>query len=110
MASQQDVLSWLPTEFLTEEDSLFMDKDISFNSTESKLSSCFPTEFPYEFNSFGSGSSLSSPEESDLGSFETESADCDEFFAGLTRRLSQQLAVKPEVTHFSFCSCLFCCR
>ncbi|MED6186566.1 hypothetical protein PIB30_067947 [Stylosanthes scabra] len=43
----------------------------------------FPSEFPYEFG-------LSSPVESVAGSTETESSDEEEdFFAGLTRRLSQ---------------------
>ncbi|XP_015956573.1 uncharacterized protein LOC107480884 [Arachis duranensis] len=59
----------------------------------------FPSEFPYEFG-------VSSPVESVAGSTETESSDEEEdFFAGLTRRLSQatihdsrkQLATeKPE--------------
>ncbi|WCJ19730.1 hypothetical protein M5689_002008 [Euphorbia peplus] len=52
----------------------------------------FPTEFPYEFDSFGS-----SPEESVIGSTETESSEDDDFLAGLTRRLSQKLTEKQRV-------------
>ena len=75
----------------------------------------FPTEFPYEFDSFCSSSALSSPVESVAGSTETESSDEEDFFAGLTRRLTQsslqetqKLTVpgsfshtKPEVTFSS---------
>ncbi|CAK7325777.1 unnamed protein product [Dovyalis caffra] len=77
-----------------------MDKENFYKSvlnTELKPSLSFPTEFPYEFDSFGSSSALSSPVESVMGSStETESSDEDDFLAGLTRRLTQQLAVKPE--------------
>ncbi|KAJ9160232.1 hypothetical protein P3X46_025653 [Hevea brasiliensis] len=94
----QDVESWLPTEFLSEKE-LLMDKE-NFNnnglSSEFKPGFSFPTEFPYEFESFGSSASLSSPDESVVGSIETESIDEDDFLAGLTRRLTQQLTVKPE--------------
>ncbi|KAJ6720518.1 hypothetical protein OIU85_023705 [Salix viminalis] len=95
----EDVESFLPTEFLTAED-LLMDKENfyknGFNS-DLKPSLCFPSEFPYEFDTFGSSSPLSSPVESVMGSStETESSDDDDFLAGLTRRLTQQLAVKPE--------------
>lgn len=48
----------------------------------------FPSEFPYEFDSFGI-QPLHSPVESLAGSTETESSDEEDFFAGLTRRLSQ---------------------
>lgn len=48
----------------------------------------FPSEFPYEFDSFGIPP-LDSPVESLAGSTETESSDEEDFFAGLTRRLSQ---------------------
>lgn len=103
----EDVESCLPTEFLTAED-LLMDKENfyknGFNS-DLKPSLCFPSEFPYEFDTFGSSSPLSSPVESVMGSStETESSDDDDFLAGLTRRLTQQLAVKPEVQLPPFCS------
>ncbi|KAJ1389165.1 hypothetical protein SESBI_38516 [Sesbania bispinosa] len=45
----------------------------------------FPSEFPYEFDSFGT-----EPVESVTGSTETESSDEEDFFAGLTRRLSHE--------------------
>eukprot|EP00258_Populus_trichocarpa_P006959 XP_002311195.2 uncharacterized protein LOC7494465 isoform X3 [Populus trichocarpa] len=91
----EDVVSWLPTK-----EKLLMDKEnfnkICFN-TELKPSLSFFSEFPYEFDSLGSPSALSSPVESSMGSStETESSDEDDFLAGLTRRLTQQLAVKPE--------------
>lgn len=58
----------------------------------------FPTEFPYEFDSFDSA--LSSPVESVLGSTETETTSSDEedFLAGLTQRLTRKLEVQvnPE--------------
>lgn len=66
----------------------------------------FPSEFPYEFDSFGA---------------ETESSDEEDFFAGLTRRLSHaslhetrnpQLTVpisKPEVTFKYKIQKLICC-
>ncbi|MED6124031.1 hypothetical protein PIB30_055151 [Stylosanthes scabra] len=49
----------------------------------------FPSEFPYEFDSFGFEPLSSPPVESVAGSTETESSDEEDFFAGLTRRLSQ---------------------
>ncbi|XP_015931426.1 uncharacterized protein LOC107457766 [Arachis duranensis] len=49
----------------------------------------FPSEFPYEFDSFGLEPLSSPPVESVAGSTETESSDEEDFFAGLTRRLSQ---------------------
>ncbi|KAI9080694.1 hypothetical protein K1719_037360 [Acacia pycnantha] len=63
----------------------------------------FPSEFPYEFYSFGvSSSALSSPVESVAGSTETDStgSDVDEdFFAALTRRLNQSsLYETPKLT------------
>jgi hypothetical protein len=105
--AREDVESWLPIEFLTAEEVL-MDKE-NFNNngfkTELKPSLCFPTEFPYEFDSFGTSSALSSPVESVMGSStETESSDEDDFLAGLTRRLTQQLTVKPEVQLTTFYS------
>ncbi|CAL0317657.1 unnamed protein product [Lupinus luteus] len=48
----------------------------------------FPSEFPYEFDSFAFGY-LISPQESVVCSTETASSDEEDFFAGLTRRLSQ---------------------
>lgn len=97
----EDVVSWLPTK-----EKLLMDKEnfnkICFN-TELKPSLSFFSEFPYEFDSLGSPSALSSPVESSMGSStETESSDEDDFLAGLTRRLTQQLAVKPEVQLYFF--------
>ncbi|KAK7828058.1 hypothetical protein CFP56_030562 [Quercus suber] len=85
---------WLPSKFLTEEEAL-MDKENlnknGFNTTTTGFepSLTFPTEFPYEFDSYGSSSALSSPVESVAGSTETESSDEEDFFAGLTRRLTQ---------------------
>ncbi|EEF31964.1 uncharacterized protein LOC8287272 [Ricinus communis] len=92
--SSKEKESWLPTEFLSMEKENFNKNDFS----EFKKSSfTFPTEFPYEFDSFGcSPTSLSSPDESVIGSTETESSDEDDFLAGLTRRLTQQLTVQPE--------------
>ncbi|KAJ8747358.1 hypothetical protein K2173_012938 [Erythroxylum novogranatense] len=97
----EDVGSWLPSEFLTTVEDSFVDKE-NFNrngsNSEFKPSLNFPTEFPYEFDPFGSSSALSSPVESVVGS--AESGDDDngdgDFLSGLTRRLTQQLAVKPE--------------
>lgn len=104
--SLQDLESWLPTEFLTQEE-LLMGKDDFKNKgfcSEFKPGLSFPTEFPYEFESFGSSVSLSSPDDSVVGSIETESSDEDDFLAGLTRRLTQQLTVKPEVRFLLFAS------
>ncbi|XP_065869724.1 uncharacterized protein [Euphorbia lathyris] len=80
--SVKSVESWLPTEFNKNE----------FTSAF-KSGFNFPTEFPYEFDLFGSSSS---PDESVVGSTETESSEDDDFLAGLTRRLTQKLTVKPE--------------
>lgn len=96
----------LPSQFLTNDDPL-MDKE-NFNRSGVKAGFApgfsFPTEFPYEFDSFGPNSSLSSPVGSVAGFTETESSDEEEFFAGLTRRLTQfslnetpKLAVKPSL-------------
>ncbi|XP_037494617.1 uncharacterized protein LOC119370472 isoform X1 [Jatropha curcas] len=93
--SLQDIESWLPTEFLTEEE-LLMDKENFLKNAEFNPSFSFPSEFPYEFDSFGSSSSLSSPDESVIGSTETESSNEDDFLAGLTRRLTQQITVKSQ--------------
>ncbi|KAJ6726979.1 H/ACA RIBONUCLEOPROTEIN COMPLEX NON-CORE SUBUNIT NAF1-LIKE [Salix purpurea] len=91
----EDLQSWLTTK-----GKLSMDKE-NFNkncfNTELKPSLSFFSEFPYEFDSLSSPSALSSPVESSMGSStETESSDEDDFLGGLTRRLTQQLAVKPE--------------
>ncbi|KAE9615025.1 hypothetical protein Lal_00048151 [Lupinus albus] len=59
-----------------------------FNATELETEFPFPSEFPYEFDSFGL-ENLNSPLESVAGSIETECSDEEDFFAGLTRRLSQ---------------------
>ncbi|KAF5467374.1 hypothetical protein F2P56_017202, partial [Juglans regia] len=75
----------LPLKFLTNED-ILMDKE---NFNKSAPSFRFPSDFPYDFESFGSNSSLSSPVESVASSTETESSDEEDFFAGLTRRLAQ---------------------
>lgn len=85
---------WLPSQFLTEEDAL-MDKE-NLNKNGLKPSLSFPTEFPYEFDSFGSNSALSSPVESVAGSTETESSDEEDFFAGLTRRLTQSTLYETQ--------------
>ncbi|KAJ9160233.1 hypothetical protein P3X46_025654 [Hevea brasiliensis] len=71
-----------------------MDKENAY-STDFNSSFCFPAEFPYEFDSFGS-CALSFPVESVEGSTETESSDEDDFLVGLTRRMTQQLAVEPN--------------
>lgn len=105
--AREDVESWLPIEFLTAEEVLTDKENFNKNAfkTELKPSLCFPTEFPYEFDSFGTSSALSSPVESVMGSStETESSDEDDFLAGLTRRLTQQLTVKPEVQLTAFYS------
>ncbi|KAI3988767.1 hypothetical protein MKX01_016338 [Papaver californicum] len=79
---------WLPSEFLTDDD-LLMDKihmkdgggDIS---PENQSGLCFPSEFPYGFDS---SSAFSSPVES-LGSSSTETeSDEEDFLAGLTQRM-----------------------
>ena len=113
-----DAKAWYHSQFLTNDDPL-MDKE-NFNERGVNAGFApgfsFPTEFPYEFESFGPNSSFNSPVESVAGSTETESSDEEEFFAGLTRRLTQftlhetqKLAVKPslpqnkpEVTFFFF--------
>ncbi|KAI4299472.1 hypothetical protein L6164_032932 [Bauhinia variegata] len=88
--SVEDCGLWLPSQFLTAQD-MHGDKENDKNGGNAGLDAalCFPSEFPYEFDSFGVSSALSSPVESVAGSTETESSDEDDFFAGLTRRLSQ---------------------
>ena len=49
----------------------------------------FPSEFPYEFDSFGLEPLSSPPVESVAGSTEAESSDEEDFSPGLTRWLSQ---------------------
>ncbi|GAV56823.1 hypothetical protein CFOL_v3_00365, partial [Cephalotus follicularis] len=82
---------WLLTEFLGDEVMLMVKDNFNKKDEDTELGTIhsFPTEFPYEFDSFGSPSTLSSPVESVVGSTETESSDEDEFLAGLTRRLTQ---------------------
>lgn len=83
---------WLPSHFLTDDNMLMSKGNVKKNGmktdTEGSLGFGFPTEFPYEFDSFGSNSALSSPVESVVSSTETES-DEDDFLAGLTRQLAR---------------------
>lgn len=81
--SQDDPSFWLPSDFLANDDVQLM------GHKGPNFAAVFPTEFPYEFDSSGSNSALSSPVESDIGSTETESSDEEDFLAGLTRRLAQ---------------------
>ncbi|XP_059457070.1 uncharacterized protein LOC132186957 [Corylus avellana] len=101
-----DAKVWYHSQFLTNDDPL-MDKE-NFNKRGVNAGFApgfsFPTEFPYEFDSLGPNSSVNSPVESVAGSTETEGSDEEEFFAGLTRRLTQftlhetqKLAVKPSL-------------
>lgn len=80
---------WLPSHFLTDEDTL-MDKE-NFNDNGANPVGAeihgFPSEFPYEFDSFGSSSALNSPVESVMSSTETESDEED-----LLTQLKRQLA------------------
>ncbi|XWS65914.1 hypothetical protein CRYUN_Cryun05aG0154500 [Craigia yunnanensis] len=106
MAEQIDNAEfWLPAKFLMDDD-IIMEKEHlknknGGNKTELLIASHgFPTEFPYEFDSFDS-SALSSPVESVVGSTETESSDEDEFLAGLTRRLTHSTSQKLTVPSLS---------
>lgn len=72
-----------------------MDEENDY-TTDLESNFCFPAEFPYEFDSFGSISALSSPVESVLSCTETESDDEEDFLVGLTRRLTQKVAVEPH--------------
>ncbi|KAF7816375.1 TIP41-like protein [Senna tora] len=89
--SLHDAQLWLATnsQFLpAQPQHLLAAKENFKNGINSDLDAAlsFPSEFPYDFDSFG----LSSPPvESVAGSTETESSDEEDFFAGLTRRLSQ---------------------
>ncbi|KAK8672283.1 hypothetical protein V6N13_110656 [Hibiscus sabdariffa] len=90
MAVQMDEAEfWLPTRFLMD-DAIVMVKEKlkSKNNTELVFGYGFPTEFPFEFDTFDPFSTLNSHVQSVLGSTETESNDKNEFLAGLTRRLS----------------------
>uniref|UniRef100_A0A803P1L5 TIP41-like protein n=1 Tax=Cannabis sativa TaxID=3483 RepID=A0A803P1L5_CANSA len=98
--SLDDAEFWLPSQFLTDDDVLMGKENFDKNGvTFGTDNGCFggqrpcvngfPTEFPYEFDSFGSNSALSSPVESVVSSTETESSDEEDFFAGLTRRFAQ---------------------
>uniref|UniRef100_A0A5B7B5T2 TIP41-like protein n=1 Tax=Davidia involucrata TaxID=16924 RepID=A0A5B7B5T2_DAVIN len=96
---------WLPPEFLTDDD-ILMDKE-NYNknglgSTVIGPNFSFPTEFPYDFGSFGSSFVFNSPVESVVGSTETES-DEEDLIAGLTRQLArstlqetQKIACNPQ--------------
>ncbi|KAK4277887.1 hypothetical protein QN277_015812 [Acacia crassicarpa] len=95
---------WLPSQFLTDAD-ILGDKENDKNGVNADFDASFgfPSEFPYEFYSFGvSSSSLSSPVGSVAGSTETDSSGSDvdeDFFAALTRRLSQSsLYETPKLT------------
>ncbi|XP_015869919.2 uncharacterized protein LOC107407188 [Ziziphus jujuba] len=107
--SLDDAEFWLPPKFLTDDDVL-MDKD-GFDKNGGGGGTTgfghshdgFPSEFPYEFDSFSSNSALSSPVESVVGSMEAESSDEEEFLFGLTRRLAQSTlhdSQKLAVTSF----------
>uniref|UniRef100_A0A2P2JLK4 Uncharacterized protein n=1 Tax=Rhizophora mucronata TaxID=61149 RepID=A0A2P2JLK4_RHIMU len=97
--SHENVEVWLPAEFLTEEELLHNKQNFCGNglNTEFKPSLSFPTDFPCDFDSYVSTSALISPINSVVGSTWTDnSSDEDDFLTGLTRRLTQQLAVNPE--------------
>ncbi|KAL4289728.1 hypothetical protein GQ457_14G024680 [Hibiscus cannabinus] len=86
-----DAEFWLPAKFLAD--------DAGKNDAGSLVSGHgFPTEFPYEFDSF---SVLGSPVESVVESTEAESCDEDEFLAGLTRRLAYSTSQKLTVPTLS---------
>ncbi|KAM6598681.1 hypothetical protein CsatA_018290 [Cannabis sativa] len=98
--SLDDAEFWLPSQFLTDDDVLMGKENFDKNGVafgtdngcfggQRPCVNGFPTEFPYEFDSFGSNSALSSPVESVVSSTETESSDEEDFFAGLTRRFAQ---------------------
>ncbi|XP_039067454.1 uncharacterized protein LOC120213343 isoform X2 [Hibiscus syriacus] len=102
-----DAKFWLPAKFLADDDGIMkkgnlMNENGRKNGTESLVSSHgFPTEFPYEFDSFDSFSSSNSPVESVVESTETESSDEDEFLAGLNRRLAHFTSQKLTVPTLS---------
>ncbi|XP_057475919.1 uncharacterized protein LOC130763910 [Actinidia eriantha] len=80
---------WLPSEFL-DADVLVGKENVNKNSpiTGFGTNIGFPTDFPYEFDSYSSSSVLSSPVESVVGSTETES-DEEDLVAGLTSQLTR---------------------
>ncbi|KAL5709368.1 hypothetical protein ACHQM5_020067 [Ranunculus cassubicifolius] len=89
---------WLPSEFLTDDDILMEAK--KFQKTESGARFCFPSEFPYGFSSsYG----LNSPDESLVGSTETES-DEDDYLAGFTRQMARSLLQQSENQNSVFCT------
>lgn len=106
---------WLSAKFLAADGNKENNKN-GVNGDFDAAAFGFPSEFPYEFDSFGvsSDSALSSPVESVAGSTESsiESGgdDVDEnFFAALARRLGQSslyetpkltVPTKPEVRNF----------
>lgn len=81
---------WLPSEFLTED--ILMEKG-SGMGFKNESNACFPSEFPYGFDS--SESSLSSPVASVVGSTETES-DEEDFMAGLRRRMARSMVLDDD--------------
>ncbi|XP_057981760.1 uncharacterized protein LOC131167042 [Malania oleifera] len=96
---------WLPSHFLTDDDKLLGKENLDKNGANPDFGPglCFPAEFPYGFDSFGS-SALNSPVESVVSSTETES-DEEDLLAGLARQLArsaiqetQKLAAAPEKT------------
>lgn len=100
--SLDDAAYWLPSEFLTDDDTLMdlsnskakNDGDgfgfaFAFGSeTDASSRPLFPYESPYGFGSLGVPSDLSSPVESLVGSSETES-DEEDFLAGLTLQMAR---------------------
>lgn len=90
---------WLPSQFLTDDDILMEKKNINNNHGNSQnpgAGFCFPSEFPYGLDSYGS-STLSSPVESVVSSTETES-DEDDYFAGLTQQMVHTTLQEVENT------------
>ncbi|GKU92037.1 hypothetical protein SLEP1_g5818 [Rubroshorea leprosula] len=100
-----DAESCLPAQFLNEDGVLFGKETLNgkgLTALDTELlppSHGFPNEFPYEFDSLDS-SALSSPVVS-VGSTETDSSDEDEFFLGLSRRLSRSSSQKLAVPSFN---------
>ncbi|XP_022957513.1 uncharacterized protein LOC111458886 [Cucurbita moschata] len=62
----------------------------------------FPSEFPYEFDSFGSNSDLNSPVESAVSSTDSTggSSDDDEFFVGLAQQFAWTSLCETEKSTF----------
>ena len=63
----------------------------------------FPSEFPYEFDSFGPSSALNSPVESVMSSTETES-DEEDFLTQLKRQLANSAIQETRKLATPFCS------